>query len=61
LRLPFSFTHYCPQAFDGCRGPRVFTPHWHIALNGADDRGQPVQVVIDLDAPPISSGSGGPG
>jgi hypothetical protein len=61
LRLPFSFTHYCPQAFDGCRGPRVFTPHWHIALNGADDRGQPVQVVIDLDAPPISLGSGGTG
>lgn len=61
LRLPFSFTHYCPQAFDSCRGPAVFAPHWHIVLNGADDRGQPVQVVIDLDAPPISSGSRGPG
>jgi hypothetical protein len=60
LRLPFSFTHYCPQAFDGCRGPHVFSPHWHLVLRGADDRGQPVQVVIDLDAPPVSSGSGGP-
>jgi hypothetical protein len=61
LRLPFSFAHYCPQAFDGCRGPYAFTPHWHIVLNGADDRGQPVQVVIDLDAPPLSSGARGPG
>ena len=61
LRLPFSFTHYCSQAFDRCRGPATFTPHWHIVLNGADDRGQPVQVVIDLDGPPLSSGSPGPG
>lgn len=61
LRFPFSFTHYCPQAFDSCSGPAVFAPHWHIVLHGADDRGQPVQVVIDLDAPPISSGARGPG
>jgi hypothetical protein len=61
LRLPFSFTHYCPQAFDSCSGPAVFAPHWHIVLKGADDRGQPVQVVIDLDAPPVSSGSRRPG
>jgi hypothetical protein len=61
LRFPFSFTHYCFQAFDSCSGPALFAPHWHIVLNGADDRGQPVQVVIDLDAPPISSGSRGPG
>jgi hypothetical protein len=61
LRLPFAFTHYCSQAFDSCGGPATFAPHWHIVLTGADDRGQPVQVVIDLDAPPISSGSGGPG
>jgi hypothetical protein len=61
LRLPFSFTHYCPQAFDGLRGPHVFTPHWQIVLNGADGRGQPVQVVIDLDVPPLSPGSRAPG
>jgi uncharacterized protein YceK len=61
LRLPFSFTHYCSQAFDSCRGPAVFAPHWHIVLTGADDRGQPVQVVIDLDAPPISPEARGSG
>jgi hypothetical protein len=61
LRLPFSFTHYCSQAFDSCSGPAVFAPHWHIVLTGADDRGHPVQVVIDLDAPPITSESRAPG
>ena len=61
LRLPFSFTHYCSQAFDSCRGPAVFTPHWHLVVTGADDRGQPVQVVIDLYAPPITLESRAPG
>jgi hypothetical protein len=23
LRLPFSFAHYCPQAFESCRGPTI--------------------------------------
>jgi hypothetical protein len=61
LRLPFSFTYYCPQAFDSCSGPPVFAPHWHLVLKGADDRGQPLQVVIDLDVPPRSSESRAPG
>ena len=58
LRLPFSFTHYCPQAFVSCSGPAVFAPHWHLVLTGADDRGQPVQVVIELDVPPIAASQG---
>jgi hypothetical protein len=61
LQFPLSFTHYCPQPFDSCRGPAVFAPHWHIVLDGAEDQGQPVQVVIDLHPPPISSGARGPG
>ena len=61
LRLPFSFAYYCHQAFEICHEPAPFAPHWHIVLNGADDRGQPVQVVIDLDAPPMSSGPRVPG
>ena len=61
LRLPFSFAYDCHQAFELCHEPATFAPHWHIVLNGADDRGQPVQVVIELDAPPISSGSRGLG
>jgi hypothetical protein len=55
LRLPFSFAYYCHQAFEVCHEPATFAPHWHIVLNGADDPGQPVQVVIHLDAPPITS------
>ena len=58
LRLPFSFAHYCPQAFESCSGPPVFAPHWHIVLTGADDRSQPVQVVIALDVPPIAASQG---
>jgi hypothetical protein len=61
LRLPCSYTYYCHQAFESCRGPATFAPHWHIVLDGADDRGQPVQVVIELDAPPIASGPRVPG
>jgi hypothetical protein len=61
LRLPFSFAYYCHQAFEVCHEPATFAPHWRIVLNGADDRGQPVQVVIDLDVPPLSSESRGPG
>jgi hypothetical protein len=58
LRLPFAFAHYCPQAFESCSEPPVFAPHWHLVLNGADDHGQPVQVVIELDVSPISSPQG---
>jgi hypothetical protein len=58
LRLPFSFAHYCPQAFGSCSGPPVFAPHWHIVLTEADDRGHPVQVVIELDVPPIAASQG---
>jgi hypothetical protein len=58
LRLPFSFAHYCPQAFESCSGPAVFAPHWHLILTGADDRGQPLQVVIELDVPPIAASQG---
>jgi hypothetical protein len=57
LRFPFSFAYYCHQAFEICNEPVPFAPRWHIVLDGADDRGQPVQVVIDLSTPPIYSGS----
>jgi hypothetical protein len=61
LRLPFSLAYYWHQAFEVCHNSATFAPHWHIILNGAYDRGPPVQVVIDLDAPPLSSGSRGAG
>jgi hypothetical protein len=50
LRLPFRLSWSCPAVPDACSavaGP----PHWHILLTGADDRGDPVQLSLELDAP----------
>jgi hypothetical protein len=53
-RVPFSFSWYCPQAFESCAGARGVPP-WNIILTGTDDRGQPVQVVIAVAPPSLLS------
>jgi len=52
LRIPFSFSWYCPGSGDGCE-PVHGTPQWNIVLTGTDGRGQPVKLVIDLALPPV--------
>lgn len=54
LHVPFSFSWYCPQAFELCGGA-VGAPRWEITLTGSDDRGQPVTAVIEVAPPPTSS------
>jgi hypothetical protein len=50
LQLPFWVVWSCPDMDDACAavaGP----PHWHITLTGTDDRSQPVELIIEIDAP----------
>jgi hypothetical protein len=50
LRLPFRLGWSCPAMAGACSavaGP----PHWQILLTGTDDRGDPVQLGLDVEAP----------
>jgi hypothetical protein len=50
LPLPFWLSWSCPDVEEACAavaGP----PHWHLTLTGSDDRRQPVELMIEFDAP----------
>jgi hypothetical protein len=50
LLLPFRLVWSCPAMPEACSavaGP----PHWHIVLTGTDDRGAPVHLGLEVDAP----------
>jgi len=49
LRWPFSSSYQCTGA--ECINPGPIAPVWHMLFTGADDRGQPVRLVIDLRLP----------
>jgi hypothetical protein len=50
LLLPFRLLWSCPDVTDACSAV-VGPPHWHILLTGTDDRGAPVQLGLEVDAP----------
>jgi hypothetical protein len=63
LQLPFWVVWSCPDVDETCAavaGP----PHWHITLTGTDDRRQPVELIMEFDAPataaPIAEASPSP-
>jgi hypothetical protein len=50
LQLPFRLVWSCPALSEACStaaGP----PHWHILLAGTTDRGEPMQLSLEIDAP----------
>jgi hypothetical protein len=49
LQLPFWLSWSCPDVDDPC-ATVAGSPHWRITLTGMDDRSQPVELVIELDA-----------
>jgi hypothetical protein len=50
LHLPFWVVWSCPDVEEACAAV-AGAPHWHITLTGTDDRGQPVELLIEFDAP----------
>jgi hypothetical protein len=50
LHLPFWMVGSCPDEDETCAAV-AGSPHWHITLTGRDDRGQPVELSIEFDAP----------
>jgi hypothetical protein len=51
LQLPFRLVWSCPALSEPCStaaGP----PHWHIHLTGITDHGAPVQLALEVNAPP---------
>lgn len=50
LRLPLGSRRWCPYVKCWHAGP-AFAPVWDITLTGTDQKGQPVQLTLDLRLP----------